>query len=83
MIVPKFLATDAFFIFLMIQFVRGIPRELDDAAKIDGCSMFGFYWRVIIPLSLPALVTTAIFTFIWTWSDFFIQLINFLLANGL
>lgn len=75
MIVPKFLATDAFFIFLMIQFVRGIPRELDDASKIDGCSMFGFYWRVLIPLSLPALVTTAIFTFIWTWSDFFTQLI--------
>lgn len=75
MIVPKFLATDAFFIFLMMQFIRGIPRELDDAAKIDGCSMFGFYRRVIIPLSLPALVTTAIFTFIWTWSDFFTQLI--------
>ncbi|HEY7413965.1 MAG TPA: carbohydrate ABC transporter permease [Ktedonobacteraceae bacterium] len=75
MIVPKFLATDAFFIFLMIQFIRGIPRELDDAAKVDGSSMFGFYWRVVIPLSLPALVTTAIFTFIWTWSDFFTQLI--------
>src|SRR5581483_9680330 len=75
MIVPKFLATDAFFIFLMMQFIRGIPRELDDAAKVDGSSMFGFYWRVIIPLSLPALVTTAIFTFIWTWSDFFTQLI--------
>ncbi len=72
MIVPKFLATDAFF---MIQFVRGIPRELDDAAKIDGCSLFGFYWRVLIPLAIPALVTTAIFTFIWTWSDFFTQLI--------
>ncbi|HEX7736194.1 MAG TPA: carbohydrate ABC transporter permease [Ktedonobacteraceae bacterium] len=75
MIVPKFLATDAFFVFLMIQFIRGIPRELDDAAKIDGSSLFGFYWRVLLPLSLPALVTTAIFTFIWTWSDFFIQLI--------
>jgi len=75
MIVPKFLATDAFFIFLMMQFIRGIPRELDDAAKVDGSSLFGFYWRVIIPLSLPALVTTAIFTFIWTWSDFFTQLI--------
>jgi len=75
MIVPKFLATDAFFIFLMMQFIRGIPRELDDAAKIDGCSMFGFYRRILLPLSLPALVTTAIFTFIWTWSDFFTQLI--------
>lgn len=75
MIAPKFLATDAFFIFLMIQFIRGIPTELDDAAKMDGCSLFGFYWRVILPLALPALVTTAIFTFIWTWSDFFTQLI--------
>ncbi len=75
MIVPKFFATDAFFIFLMIQFIRNIPLELDDAAKMDGCGMFNFYWRIIMPLALPALVTTAIFTFIWTWSDFFTQLI--------
>ncbi len=75
MIVPKFLATDTFFIFLMIQFIRVIPTELDDAAKMDGCNMFTFYWRIILPLALPALVTTAIFTFIWTWSDFFTQLI--------
>jgi multiple sugar transport system permease protein len=75
MVAPKFFATDAFFIFLMIQFIRGIPRELDEAAKMDGCSLFGFYWRVVLPLSLPALVTTAIFTFIWTWNDFFSQLI--------
>lgn len=75
MIVPKFLATDAFFIFLMIQFIRNIPLELDDAAKMDGCGMFSFYWRIILPLATPALVTTAIFTFIWTWSDFFTQLI--------
>jgi multiple sugar transport system permease protein len=75
MIVPKFLATDAFFIFLMIQFIRNIPLELDDAAKMDGCGLFNFYWRIIMPLALPALVTTAIFTFIWTWSDFFTQLI--------
>jgi multiple sugar transport system permease protein len=75
LVAPKFFATDAFFTFLMIQFIRGIPTELDDAAKIDGCSHFSFYWRVILPLSLPALVTTAIFTFIWTWSDFFSQLI--------
>lgn len=75
MIVPKFFATDAFFIFLMIQFIRNIPLELDDAAKMDGCDMFTFYWRIIMPLAVPALVTTAIFTFIWTWSDFFTQLI--------
>jgi len=75
LVAPKFFATDAFFVFLMIQFIRGIPTELDDAAKIDGCSHFSFYWRVILPLALPALVTTAIFTFIWTWNDFFSQLV--------
>jgi multiple sugar transport system permease protein len=75
LIVPKFLATDAFFIFLMIQFIRGLPRELDEAAKIDGCGSVQFFWRVIIPLTTPALATTAIFTFIWAWSDFFGQLI--------
>jgi multiple sugar transport system permease protein len=75
LIVPKFLATDAFFIFLMIQFMRALPRELDEAAKMDGCGPIRLFWRVIIPLSTPALVTTAIFTFIWTWSDFFSQLI--------
>lgn len=75
LIVPKFLATDAFFIFLLVQFIRAIPRDLDDAAKIDGCSHVQMYIRIILPLSLPALATTAIFTFIWTWSDFFTQLI--------
>jgi multiple sugar transport system permease protein len=75
LIVPKFLATDAFFIFLMIQFMRALPRELDEAAKMDGCGPIRLFWRVIIPLTTPALVTTAIFTFIWTWSDFFSQLI--------
>ncbi|MBE3560645.1 MAG: carbohydrate ABC transporter permease [Ktedonobacteraceae bacterium] len=75
LIVPKFLATDAFFIFLMVQFIRAIPRDLDEAAKIDGCNLFQRYWRIIMPLTVPALVTTAIFTFIWTWNDFFSQLI--------
>ncbi|MFA9444619.1 carbohydrate ABC transporter permease [Egicoccus sp. AB-alg6-2] len=75
LIVPKFLATDAFFIFLMVQFIRALPGELDDAARIDGCGHFGIFTRVILPLSVPALATTAIFTFIWTWNDFFSQLI--------
>ncbi|GAB2742342.1 carbohydrate ABC transporter permease [Salinifilum aidingensis] len=75
LLVPKFLATDAFFVFLMVQFIRGIPRELDEAARLDGCGHFGIFWRVVIPLSTPALATTAIFTFIWTWNDFFSQLI--------
>lgn len=75
LILPKLLATDAFFVFLMVQFMRGIPRELDDAAKIDGCSPYGVFRHVILPLSRPALVTTAIFSFIWTWNDFFTQLV--------
>jgi multiple sugar transport system permease protein len=75
LIVPKLLATDAFFIFLMTQFIRGIPKELDEAARIDGCGHLGIYWRIIMPMSTPALATTAIFTFIWTWNDFFSQLI--------
>lgn len=75
LIVPKLLATDAFFIFLMVQFIRAMPRELDEAALIDGCGHFGIFWRIVMPLSMPALATTAIFTFIWTWNDFFSQLI--------
>ena len=75
LIVPKLLATEAFFVFLMVQFMRGIPRELDEAAKMDGCSPYRIFRHVILPLSRPALVTTAIFSFIWTWNDFFSQLI--------
>jgi multiple sugar transport system permease protein len=75
LIVPKVLATEAFFVFLMVQFMRGIPRELDEAAKVDGCSPFGIFRHVILPLARPAIVTTAIFSFIWTWNDFFSQLI--------
>jgi pectin-derived oligosaccharide transport system permease protein len=75
LIVPKFLAVDAFFIFLLVQFFRSIPRELDEAAMIDGCGPWRIYWMVIVPLSLPALATAAIFTFIWTWDDFFGPLI--------
>jgi multiple sugar transport system permease protein len=73
--VPKFFATDAFFIFLMVQFIRGLPLELDHAAKMDGCNHIQTFTRIIFPLLLPALVTTAIFTFIWTWNDFFSQAI--------
>ncbi|MBV7700264.1 carbohydrate ABC transporter permease [Streptomyces sp. TRM70350] len=75
LIVPKFLATDAFFIFLMVQFVRGIPRELDEAARIDGAGQARIFFHIILPLMVPALATTAIFTFIWTWNDFYTQLI--------
>jgi multiple sugar transport system permease protein len=75
LIVPKFFATDGFFIFLMIQFIRSLPRELDEAARIDGCGHFRTFSQIILPLMTPALATTAIFTFIWTWNDFFSQVI--------
>jgi multiple sugar transport system permease protein len=72
---PKFLATDAFFVFLLVQFMRSLPKEIEEAAIIDGCSKFGVYLRIIIPLAAPALVTTALFTFLWTWDDFFNHLL--------
>ncbi|MDQ0253183.1 multiple sugar transport system permease protein [Evansella vedderi] len=87
--VPKLLATDAFFIFLMVQFFRGIPKELDESATIDGCGPIQIYYKIILPLASPALLTTAIFTFIWTWDDFFSQLLylntvsNFTVPLGL
>ena len=75
LIVPKVLATDAFFVFLMVQFIRGLPRELDEAARIDGCGHPRIFLQIVLPLMTPALATTTIFTFIWTWNDFFSQLI--------
>jgi len=68
--VPAFLGGGAFNIFLLIQFMRGIPRELDEAAVIDGCSTFGVFFNVILPLIKPALVTIAIFTLLGAWDDF-------------
>jgi pectin-derived oligosaccharide transport system permease protein len=70
LIVPKFLAVDAFFIFLMVQFFRGIPREIDEAAIMDGCGPWRIYWKIMLPLSTPVLATAAIFSFIWTYDDF-------------
>ncbi|MEV0196621.1 carbohydrate ABC transporter permease [Nonomuraea sp. NPDC050691] len=80
LVVPKFLATDAFFIFLMVQFIRTLPRELDEAASIDGAGYWRVFLQVILPLCVPALATTGIFTFIWTWNDFFSQ--NLYLTNS-
>jgi multiple sugar transport system permease protein len=65
----------AFFIFMIMQFIRGIPRELDDAAAIDGCGEIGIFFRIIMPLVSPALVTAAIFSFYFTWGDFLHPLI--------
>ena len=75
---PKLFATDSFFIFLLVQFMRGIPKDLDESATLDGCGKVGIYFRIIIPLSTAALVTTALFSFLWTWDDYFSQLLYIL-----
>jgi ABC-type glycerol-3-phosphate transport system permease component len=67
--VPSFLGS-AFFIFMLRQFMRSIPVELEEAARIDGCSRLGIYWRIILPLVKPALAAVGIFTFMGTWNDF-------------
>jgi multiple sugar transport system permease protein len=69
LVVPHFLGT-AFYIFMLRQFFLTIPQELSDAARIDGCSEWGIYHRVILPLSRPALATVGLFTFINAWNDF-------------
>jgi multiple sugar transport system permease protein len=66
--VPQLFAT-AFNVFLLRQFYRTIPYELDEAALIDGCSRFGIFRRVILPLSKPALIIVGMFTFFWNWKD--------------
>ncbi|GAA3631924.1 carbohydrate ABC transporter permease [Streptomyces fenghuangensis] len=70
LLLGKFLAVDAFFVFLMVQFMRNLPRELDEAARIDGCGHWRIYWTIVLPLCRPALITSAIFSFIWAWNDF-------------
>jgi ABC-type glycerol-3-phosphate transport system permease component len=71
LIVPYWFGGTAFSVFLLRQFITTVPVELDDAAKIDGCSHLGIYWRVIMPQIKPALATIAIFSFLQHWNDFF------------
>ncbi len=70
LVVPRFLAVDSFFVFLMVQFIRGLPRELDEAAIMDGCGHRQLFLLIIVPLSKAAMATTAVFTFINSWNDF-------------
>ena len=69
LLVPAFFGS-AYNIFLLRQFYRGIPREMDDAARIDGCGYFSIWWRIILPLSKPALAAVAIMDFMWRWNNF-------------
>jgi len=67
--VPSFFGA-AFYIFITRQYMRSFPRDLDDASRIDGCSYFGTYWRIILPLSKPVITLMAVFTFLDVWNDF-------------
>ena len=70
LIVPYFFAVQGFFVYLISNFISGIPKDLDEAAKIDGCSYVSIFTRIILPLIKPALVTAGIFSFMWRWDDF-------------
>jgi ABC-type glycerol-3-phosphate transport system permease component len=70
LVIPPFFGGGAFNIFLLRQFFRSLPEELADAARVDGCSEFGIYRRIMLPLAKPALATVAVFTFIGTWNDY-------------
>ena len=74
-IIPALFACYPFFIFMLIQFLRGIPRELDEAATIDGCGSIGIFARILFPLMKPALFSAGLFQLMWTWNDFFNPLI--------
>lgn len=74
-IVPSAFAGSAFFIFLMVQFFRGIPKELDESAKIDGCHSLRILTHILLPNSKPAIFSIGIFQFLWTWNDFFNSMI--------
>ncbi len=70
LIVPTLFATDTYFVFMLIQFMRNIPKELEEAAKIDGCNVVQSLIHVIVPMLLPALVSCALFQFMWSSNDF-------------
>ena len=69
LLVPR-IGGSAFFIFMIVQFIRGIPIDLDEAAKIDGAGQWGIFRHVILPQLTPAIITAMIFSFYWTWDDF-------------
>ena len=70
LVLPSLFAVDTYFVFMLIQFLRGVPKELEEAAKIDGCNTLKTLWYVIVPMLKPSLVSCALFQFMWTNNDF-------------
>jgi multiple sugar transport system permease protein len=75
LVVPKFFAVDALYVFIIVQFMRNMPLVLIDAARVDGCNNWQIYTRIVLPLATPALVTVALLSFLHAWNDFFSQLV--------
>ena len=73
LILPSAFATDTFFVFMLVQFLRGIPRDMEEAAMIDGCNSLQLLWHIIMPLLKPAIISVVVFQFIWTMNDFMVQ----------
>lgn len=74
-LMPALFATYPFFIFMIVQFLRGVPMELDESAKIDGCNSFQILTHILVPLLKPAIFSAGLFQFLWTWNDFYNQFI--------
>ncbi|QHQ62180.1 ABC transporter permease subunit [Anaerocolumna sedimenticola] len=70
LVIPAFFASDTYFVFMLVQFLRGIPRELEEAAKIDGCNTLQTLWYIICPVLKPSIVSAALFQFMWSSNDF-------------
>ncbi|ABR47120.1 binding-protein-dependent transport systems inner membrane component [Alkaliphilus metalliredigens QYMF] len=70
LVVPAAFATDAFFVFMMIQFMRGIPKDLEEAARIDGCNSLQVLYYILMPMLKPAIISVGLFQFMWTMNDF-------------
>lgn len=70
LIIPSFFATNSFFIFMLMQFFRTIPRSLDEAAVVDGCNSFTILTKILVPILKPSIVTILLLTFVWTMADF-------------
>ncbi|MFR3728315.1 carbohydrate ABC transporter permease [Lacrimispora sp.] len=70
LVIPSLFAGDTYFLFMLVQFLRGVPKELEEAARIDGCNSIKTLWYVIVPMLKPSLVSVALFQFMWTCNDF-------------
>lgn len=70
LIIPSLFACDTYFVFMLVQFLRGIPKEMEEAAKIDGCNSLKTLWYIICPMLKPSLVSCALFQFMWSSNDF-------------